>query len=50
MIAQLVRRLEAGTNPGVEIPRHLGRIGLAHALRLVASFDASSARRRSATS
>ncbi len=39
MIAKLVRRLEPGLNPDVEVPRHLSRVGFAHAPGLVAHFD-----------
>jgi maltose alpha-D-glucosyltransferase/alpha-amylase len=39
MIAKLVRRLEPGPNPDVDVPRHLSRVGFAHAPGLIAQFD-----------
>jgi predicted trehalose synthase len=39
MIAKLVRRLEPGVNPDVEVPRHLSRVGFAHAPGLIGHFD-----------
>ena len=39
MIAKLVRRLEPGVNPDVDVPRHLSRVGFAHAPGLIGHFD-----------